>query len=82
MQPDRRWLIPLLLFGANTFNYVDRTALSVAGPILAKEFGFGPEVLGIIFSCFFYSYILCILPMGILIAHVALVVGLDYCGCL
>ena len=67
MQFDRRWLIPLLLFGANTFNYIDRTALSVAGPILAKEFGFGPEVLGLIFSCFFYSYIICILPMGLLI---------------
>jgi MFS family permease len=67
MQFDRRWLIPLLLFGANTFNYVDRTALSVAGPILAKEFGFGPEILGVIFSCFFYSYIICILPMGLLI---------------
>lgn len=67
MKIDRRWLIPLLLFGANIFNYVDRTALSVAGPIIAKEFGFGPEVLGLIFSCFFYSYILCILPMGLLI---------------
>jgi ACS family glucarate transporter-like MFS transporter len=67
MKIDRRWLIPLILFAANSINYIDRTALSVAGPVLGKEFGFGPEVMGVVFSCFFYSYILCILPMGLLI---------------
>jgi MFS family permease len=62
----KRWLVILILFAANTINYVDRVNISVAGPEIAHSFGFGPEAMGVIFSCFFYSYLLLILPMGLL----------------
>jgi len=62
----RRWLVIAVLFVANTINYVDRVNISVAGPDIARTFGLGPEAMGVVFSCFFYSYILLILPMGLL----------------
>ncbi len=62
----KRWLIIVLLFAANTVNFVDRVNISVAGREIAATFGLGPEALGVIFSCFFYSYILLILPAGLL----------------
>jgi MFS family permease len=66
MTGRKRWLIMLILFIANTINYVDRVNISVGGPEIAHAFGLGPEALGVVFSCFFYSYILLILPMGLL----------------
>jgi len=62
----KRWLVIAVLFVANTINYVDRVNISVAGPDIARTFGLGPEAMGVVFSCFFYSYILLILPMGLL----------------
>jgi ACS family glucarate transporter-like MFS transporter len=62
----KRWIIILALFVANTLNYVDRVNMSVAGPAIAHEFQFGPATMGMIFSCFFYSYLILIIPMGLL----------------
>ncbi len=63
---SKRWLVIAVLFVANTINYIDRVNISVAGPDIARTFGLGPEAMGVVFSCFFYSYILLILPMGLL----------------
>lgn len=63
---NKRWIIIALLFVANTVNFVDRVNISIAGREIAATFGLGPEALGVIFSCFFYSYIPLILPMGLL----------------
>jgi len=62
----KRWLIIILLFIANTVNFIDRVNISVAGREIAATFGLGPEALGVVFSCFFYSYIPLILVMGLL----------------
>jgi MFS family permease len=62
----KRWLIIILLFVANTVNFIDRVNISVAGREIAATFGLGPEALGVVFSCFFYSYIPLILVMGLL----------------
>jgi len=62
----KRWLIIALLFFATTINYIDRVNVSVAGHDIAKAFHLGPGALGIVFSCFFWSYLILILPMGIL----------------
>ena len=61
-----RWLVIGLLFIANTINYADRVNISVAGQEIASSFGLGPAALGVVFSCFFYCYILLLLPMGLL----------------
>jgi ACS family glucarate transporter-like MFS transporter len=62
----RRWIIPALLFVTNAINFLDRVNLSVAGPQIAKDFGFGPATMGVLFSCVLYPYILLLVPMGML----------------
>src|SRR5579875_2719151 len=48
--------VVLMLFLANVINYLDRSALSVAAPIIRKVFSLSPAELGFIFSSFFVGY--------------------------
>lgn len=67
MSSNRRWLIPFMLLVMNTVNYLDRVNISVAGPYIAREFGLGPAAMGVVFSCFFYSYVPLLVVMGVLV---------------
>jgi len=51
-----RWNIVLMLFLANAINYIDRSAMSVALPILGKKFQLTPFESGLILSSFFVGY--------------------------
>jgi len=51
-----RWRIVLLLFIAGFINYLDRSALSVAAPAVAKDLHLTPASLGLVFSTFFIGY--------------------------
>jgi hypothetical protein len=42
-----------LLFLAGVINYLDRSALSVAAPLITKDLHFSPSELGFVFSSFF-----------------------------
>ena len=54
-----RWSVVLMLFFlAMLINYLDRSALSVAAPILIKEFQLSPSQMGLVFSSFFAGYAL------------------------
>ncbi|VBB08960.1 Hypothetical protein LUCI_4246 [Lucifera butyrica] len=53
-----RWNIVLMLFLANAINYVDRSAMSVALPVLNKKFHLDPFETGLILSSFFIGYAL------------------------
>ena len=53
-----RWNIVLMLFLANAINYIDRSAMSVALPILNKRFELTPFESGLILSSFFVGYAL------------------------
>jgi MFS family permease len=48
----------LLLVVSIFLNYIDRSNLSLAAPILQKEFGFSTAQLGRLFSGFFWTYAL------------------------
>lgn len=63
----RRGWISLFLFTLAMINYVDRVALSVASKSIAEEFGLSPVVMGYLFSSFLWTYLLCLIPMGILV---------------
>lgn len=63
---NTRWKIFYLLLALVTLNYIDRAALSVAMPSIAKEFGLTPEVEGLIFSAFFWTYLFMQIPSGML----------------
>jgi MFS family permease len=62
----KRYLVYIGIFLLITVNYIDRVALSVAAPPLAKEFGLSPVHLGYLFSSFIWLYLLCLIPWGFL----------------
>ncbi|MGW5359831.1 MFS transporter [Actinopolymorpha pittospori] len=64
--PRRRWWVYALLFLLVTINYMDRSALSVAANPIAHEFGLSPGEVGLLLSVFLWSYIVCLIPSGIM----------------
>jgi MFS family permease len=54
-----------LLFLLITINYADRIALSIAAKPIAEEFGLSPIAMGYLFSCFLWTYVICLVPWGI-----------------
>jgi MFS family permease len=54
-----------LLFLLITINYADRIALSIAAKPIAEEFNLSPIAMGYLFSCFLWTYVICLLPWGI-----------------
>jgi ACS family glucarate transporter-like MFS transporter len=62
----RRYLVYLGIFLLVAFNYVDRVALSVAAPAIAKELGLDPIQMGYLFSSYIWTYLLFLIPCGFL----------------
>ena len=58
------WRILTLLVAAQTIAYVDRVNLSVAAPVLIKNFGYTAATLGILFSIFNWVFTVAILFAG------------------
>ena len=50
-----RWTIFLLMLMLTSVNYIDRTSLSVAMPLIGKELGLDPAMQGLILSSFFWT---------------------------
>ncbi|MEO8631424.1 MAG: MFS transporter, partial [Betaproteobacteria bacterium] len=65
----RRGWISVFLFTLAMINYVDRVALSVAAKAVSTEFGLSPVAMGYLFSSFLWTYLLCLIPMGILVDY-------------
>nr|WP_236598759.1 MFS transporter [Ramlibacter monticola] len=49
-----------------SINYIDRASLSVAMPLIAKEFDIGPATQGLLLSSFFWTYAFMQIPGGML----------------
>jgi MFS family permease len=64
---NRRLWVCVFLFTLTTINYTDRVALSVAARPVSVEFGLTPIELGYLFSSFLWMYILCLIPVGLLV---------------
>lgn len=56
MLRKKRWELVFLLFLAGVVNYLDRSALSVAAPLVTRDLDLSPSDLGLIFSSFFVGY--------------------------
>lgn len=56
MLKKKRWQLVFLLFVAGIINYLDRSALSVAAPLVMRDLALTPADLGLIFSSFFIGY--------------------------
>ncbi|MBC2667614.1 MFS transporter [Novosphingobium piscinae] len=65
-QPTRaRFGILALIATATALNYLDRTLLGVAAPAMSRELGFSPEMMGVVFAAFSWSYALAQVPGGV-----------------
>ncbi|GAB2900814.1 MFS transporter [Paraburkholderia jirisanensis] len=65
-----RIVIYLLLFTGCSINYVDRVVLSVAAHPIAQEFGLSTVQLGYLFSAFLWTYLIFVLPWGMLVDRI------------
>src|SRR5580704_960622 len=54
----REWTVVLLLVVSVIINYIDRSDLSIAAPVIQREFALSPLQLGSLLSAFFWSYAL------------------------
>src|ERR1700730_5683813 len=61
-----RWKIFLLMLFLISINYIDRASLSVAMPLISKEFDLDPAMQGLILSSFFWTYAFMQVPGGML----------------
>jgi len=70
-RPSRvRLLILALLTLGTLINYLDRTVISVAAPLMTKELGLDAVTLGIVFSAFSWTYAAAQIPGGILLDRI------------
>ena len=63
----RRAWVCVFLFTLTFINYTDRVALSVAAKPISTEFGLSPVEMGYLLSSFLWTYVLCLLPVGLLV---------------
>jgi MFS family permease len=54
--PAALWLVLILLSLSLLINYIDRSSLSIAAPLLKEEFRLSASQLGILFSAFSWTY--------------------------
>lgn len=59
-----RWGIAILMWAAIAINYIDRSNLSAAAPVIQKNFHISPTMMGIVMSSFFWTYALFQIPAG------------------
>jgi len=62
----RRWVVMWLLFIASLINYLDRTTISFALPLISHDLHLGPESKGVLLSAFFWSYTAMQIPIGLM----------------
>jgi MFS family permease len=62
----QRTALPLLLLGC-TLNYVDRSTLAIANPLVRQDLGFSISEMGLLLSAFLWAYAAGQLPGGALV---------------
>ncbi|MBI3245347.1 MAG: ACS family MFS transporter [Deltaproteobacteria bacterium] len=60
----QRFTVVFLLFLSVVVLYMDRVNMSVVAPVLMKEFGWDPAMMGTVLSAFFLGYFLTQIPGG------------------
>jgi MFS family permease len=63
----RRFFIVIFLFFNVIINFVDRVNLSIAAPVIAKQFQWDSATMGWIFSAYLWTYTICLIPAGWLV---------------
>lgn len=60
----KRRYVAMFLFANLFINYMDRATLSVAAPMIAKQFNWDPGTMGLLFSSFLWTYWFWLIPWG------------------
>ncbi len=60
----RRWLVVGLLFIASLINYLDRSTISIALPLISADLRLDPTREGLLLSSFLWSYAFMQVPVG------------------
>lgn len=60
----QRLVVLALMTAATLVNYLDRTVMSVAAPLIRGEFHIDPSIQGVVFSAFSFSYAFAQIPGG------------------
>lgn len=63
---QKRYLVYIGLFVLMFINYLDRVNLSVAAKSISESYQLSPIDMGYIFSAFLWTYLICLIPMGLL----------------
>jgi sugar phosphate permease len=63
---QKRYLVYIGLFVLMFINYLDRVNLSVAAKSISETYQLSPIDMGYIFSAFLWTYLICLIPMGLL----------------
>ncbi|WP_206243502.1 MFS transporter [Novosphingobium terrae] len=70
-RPTRRRFVMLsLIAGTTLINYLDRTIIGVAAPLMIKDLGIGMAEMGLVFSAFAWTYVVAQLPGGALLDRI------------
>ena len=63
----RRGWVCVFLITLTTINYADRVALSIAATPIRTEFNLSQVQMGYLLSSFLWTYVLCLIPVGLLV---------------
>ncbi|WP_051342946.1 MFS transporter [Pseudonocardia spinosispora] len=66
----RRWVVATFVMIITAIAYIDRVNLSVAAPVLTKEFHTNAAVMGLLLSSFTWTYTLLNVPAGMIVDRV------------
>src|SRR3954466_11258753 len=69
----------IMLVVAGTLNYLDRSTLSIANPLIRQELGLSIADMGLLLSAFLWAYAFAQLPGGALVDRVAGQFNALYC---
>ena len=61
---SKRLYIAIFLFSNLLINYMDRTTLSIAMPVIAKQFHWDSGIVGLVLSSYMWTYAICLVPWG------------------
>jgi sugar phosphate permease len=62
-----RAVVLAMLCLTGVINYLDRSTLAIANPLIREELGLSPTMMGVLLSAFSWSYALAQLPVGVMI---------------
>ncbi|SDE55989.1 MFS transporter [Sporomusa acidovorans] len=63
---NKRWIIVTLMLLSYAVMYISRTSMSIAGPVMMKDFNWSATQFGLVSTAFFIGYALTMMPAGYL----------------